>query len=131
MSKEYLEAFGRITLHTEYDNDGSYDCLQFEDDCKLVDEALKRLESIDNANPSEALECLERIEADLVGLPKHVTEYDDIFDSYLEDIWDSIDTIKQALLKAQEHNSVNLLMQELDCKDFADLRKYARCGYEK
>lgn len=28
-------------------------------------------------------------------------------------------------------NSVNLLMQELDCKDFAELRKYARCGYEK
>ena len=28
-------------------------------------------------------------------------------------------------------NSTNLLMQELDCKDFAELRKYARCGYEK
>lgn len=48
MSKE-LEAFGRITLHTEYDNDSSYDCLNFEDDCKLVDEALQRLEQIDNA----------------------------------------------------------------------------------
>ena len=27
--------------------------------------------------------------------------------------------------------SLDLLMKELDCKDFADLRKYARCGYEK
>lgn len=49
MSKEYIEAFGNITLHTEYDNDGSYDSLNFEDDCNLVDEALERLEQIDNA----------------------------------------------------------------------------------
>lgn len=49
MNKEYIEAFGRITLHTEYDNDGSYDCLCFEDDCNLVDEALERLDQIDNA----------------------------------------------------------------------------------
>jgi hypothetical protein len=27
--------------------------------------------------------------------------------------------------------ALDLLMQELDCKDFAELRKYARCGYEK
>lgn len=49
MVKEYLEAFGRITLHTEYDNDSPYDGLRFEDDCKLVDNALQRLEQIDNA----------------------------------------------------------------------------------
>lgn len=61
MSKEYLDAFGNLTLHTEYDNDSSYDSLQFEDDCNLVDEALERLEQIDNANPSEALNGLEFI----------------------------------------------------------------------
>ena len=49
MNKEYIEAFCRITLHTEYDNDSSYDCLNFEDDCNLVDEALERLDKIDNA----------------------------------------------------------------------------------
>ena len=49
MSKEYLEAFNRIVLHTECDNDSSYDCLCFEDDCKLVDSALQRLEQIDNS----------------------------------------------------------------------------------
>ena len=32
---------------------------------------------------------------------------------------------------AEQPNSTNLLMQELDCKDFAELRKYARCGYER
>lgn len=58
---EALEAFGRITLHTEYDNDSHYDGLHFEDDCKLVDKALERLEQIDNANPSEALKCLEKL----------------------------------------------------------------------
>ena len=61
MSKEYIEAFGNITLHTEYANDGSYDCLNFEDDCKLVDEALERLEQIDNADPSEAIKHMEFI----------------------------------------------------------------------
>lgn len=43
MSKA-LEAFGRITLHTEYDNDSHYDGLHFEDDCKLVDKALLKAE---------------------------------------------------------------------------------------
>ena len=61
MSKEYLEAFGRITSHTEYDNDSSYDSLNFEDDCKLVDEALERLEEIDNADSSEAIKHMEFI----------------------------------------------------------------------
>ena len=32
---------------------------------------------------------------------------------------------------AKEPTSTKLLMQELGCKDFADLRKYARCGHEK
>lgn len=96
MSKEYLEAFNYIR--------NKFIDLFHEDnpDFDIVESALNRLESIDNAEPSEALECVESIEADLTGLPKHVTEYDECFDSYLEDIWDSIDTIKQALLKAQE-----------------------------
>lgn len=54
--------------------------------------------------------------------------------------------IEKALLKAQEQEkktytdelklvekklkALDLLMQELDCKDFAELRKYARCGYQ-
>ena len=96
MSKEQ-ESFDRIKLFIVHMND-DFDS----EDVSAVDNALNRLEAIDNANPSEALKCVESIEADLTGLPKHVTEYDECFDSYLEDIWDSIDTIKQALLKAQE-----------------------------
>ena len=96
MSKEQ-ESVDSIKLFIDHMND-DFDS----EDVSAVDNALQRLEAIDNANPSEALECLERIEADLVGLPKHVTEYDDIFDDYLDDIWDRIATIKQALLKTQE-----------------------------
>jgi len=70
MSKEYLEAFNRITLHTECDNDGSYDCLNFEDDCKLVNDALTRLNLIDNLKPSEALEELNKFKGiEISSLP--------------------------------------------------------------
>lgn len=59
MSKE-LEALNRITLHTEYNNDGSYDCLCFEDDFNLVDDALERLEEIE-----KVLEILKEKRVDL------------------------------------------------------------------
>lgn len=94
MSKEYLEAFGRIALHTEYDNDGSYDSLNFEDDCKLVDNALQRLEQIDNANPSEALECL-----DFLG---DLSVYYDTGNLFKLHFKEEFDTIKRALIKQQE-----------------------------
>ena len=35
---EALEAIYRIIAHTEYDNDSSYDCLKFENDCKLIEQ---------------------------------------------------------------------------------------------
>lgn len=122
MSKEYLEALKRIRQETcpatYMDDFDKNEC------CDVIEQALLRLEAIDNANPSEALECLEEIKnyfpfVDLDKGKEYVCEKE-------------FNTIKQALLKAEkEHNSVNLLMQELDCKDFAELRKYARCGYEK
>ena len=104
-------------------------------ECDLVIKSLERLEAIDNANPSEALECLEALEQDIkdrVILAE---------DRQLK----LCAVIKQALLKAQapkkyvdelklvekKLKSLDLLMQELECKDFAELRKYARCGYEK
>ena len=61
MNEEYIEAFGRIASHVEYDNDSPYDGLCFEDDCKLVDEALERLDQIDKADPSEAMKHMEFI----------------------------------------------------------------------
>ena len=37
----------------------------------------------------------------------------------------------KCMLIELELRSVSLLMLELDCKDFSELRKYARYGYEK
>ena len=90
-------------------------------ECDLVIKALQRLESIDNSNPSEALECVDKI---LGYFGKAQIETMTLSKC-------DVLTIKQALLKAQkERKALDLLMQELDCKDFADLRKYARCGYQ-
>lgn len=97
----------------------------YEERYNTIKQALERLKAIDNANPSEALKCLERIEADLVGLPKHVTEYDDIFDDYLDDIEDNIDTIKQALLKAQEPKKY-LKWEDLEFDNNAQVKKYLK-----
>ena len=61
----------------------------------ILDEAINRLEAIDNANPSEALECLDKL---LDGYSKGMAGR-----SYY-------DTIKQALLKAQEQEKVLSIM---------------------
>ena len=124
MSKE-LEALETIKL--EFGCDPAYYNLGKE--FETIKQALERLEAIDNAEPTKALECLERIKTQLFGYFKSTEARTDDVEDY-EKLF--FEPIKQALLKAEkEHNSLNLLMQELDCKDFADLRKYARCGYEK
>lgn len=71
---------------------------------EIVEQALLELKAIKDAKPSEAMECVDDINADLVALPKHCEEPDGIFDDYLEDISIKINTIKQALLKAQEQD---------------------------
>lgn len=112
---EALEAFGRITLHTEYDNDSHYDGLHFEDDCKLVDKALEFLESIENANPSEALKCLEDL-------------YCEPVDYRSNDKANDYETIKQALLKAEKDEKIILgiedyLNQRIKVEPLGDVRK--------
>lgn len=67
-------------------------------DYEIIKQALQRLEAIDNANPSEALEKLDKV------------------NNYLNDVYDykeikaerrkDIDSIKQALIKAQEQEKV-------------------------
>ena len=120
-NKEYIEAFGRIASHVEYDNDSPYDALCLENDYKLVDEALERLEQIDNAEPSEALECLEK-------LATHRIEYREAFEfgftktmpfkSTIE-----FNAIKQALLKAQiEHKALDIIKEK--CVDVFRIKYY-------
>ena len=71
--------------------------------CDVIEQALQRLESIDNANPSEALECWQWINA---TIPQWVREKDKQHPNVLE-------PIKQALLKAQEQEKENELLKEI------------------
>lgn len=41
-SNEALEAFNRIQLHCEYDNNGSYDCVDLEDDCEIIEQYIHK-----------------------------------------------------------------------------------------
>lgn len=85
------------------------------DNIAEVEQALKRLESIDNANPSEALECLEYIENKLRGLR---VECERIKNHRCDDVFiqeHTFDTIKQVLLKAQFlEEEYNNLMEDKD-----------------
>lgn len=87
------------------------------DNIAEVEQALQRLEAIekgkntdiidnymafknDNANPSEALKCLERIDKEYLTIESK--DFDNCFN-----------TIKQALLKAQEQEKENELLKEI------------------
>ena len=76
--------------------EGYADC--YIEECDLVIKALKRLESIDNAEPSEAVKCLEElgemyyVEAD--NLEESVITYANECDWF--------NTIKNCILKSQE-----------------------------
>lgn len=96
MSREF-EAFSRITLHVDYDNDSSYDCLCFEDDCKIVEAALQELQTIKEIKALEALCSLERLNC-------HTTlEYQDSKEYYI---------VRQYIHKSQEHNKVLSIIKE-------------------
>ena len=76
---------------------------------KVVEEfrqALKRLEAIDNAKPSEAMECLDNLENSL-SLANELLRVTDTsaMDNY-------ITTIKQYILKSQEQEKVLSIVKE-------------------
>ena len=72
----------------------------------VIEQALQRLESIDNAEPSEALECLEWLSHEIKTYYEHL--YITLRDTREELISkkkkanEHLEVIKQALLKAQE-----------------------------
>ena len=98
MSKEYLEALERLycsgNLQLDYVLNNKH-----KQDYEIIEKALQRLESIDNAKPSEALKCLEKANDYL----NNVYDYKEI----KEEVRNDINTIKQALLKAQEDEEEN------------------------
>lgn len=100
--------------------------------------ALQRLEAIDNATPSEALECLEKLkgieissmpfkddygieEVDLNDIRKVGSQLNTDFKEY-------IDTIKQALLNAEKYEKIILgiedyLNRRIKVEPLEDVRK--------
>lgn len=76
----------------------------------ILKQALQHLEAIDNANPSEALGLIKRTceiyvdslkQRDLIG-----------YDIIEKQINEALDTIKQALIKAQEQEKVLKILKE-------------------
>lgn len=94
---KYLEALERLkTAPTFMGGTAEYQaCTKSEtllmQDYEIVKQALSRLEAIDNANPSEALKCLESIKDALWDDDFHYQRHSKL-----------LDTIEQVLLKAQE-----------------------------
>jgi len=98
MSKEYLEAIERIKnkfINFFHEDNPDVEC---------VEDALQRIEAIDNANPSGALKSLEVLEKIISPL------LEPILAEYEDDLSDKITAnyfaLKQALLKAQENEKV-------------------------
>lgn len=72
--------------------------ISYTDEYKVIEQALIELQTIKEPKPNEALECLEGINNYL----SNVYDYKEI----KEEIQKDINTIKQALLKAQENEKV-------------------------
>ena len=115
MNKEYLEAFKTIKIKCHPNSNPSP---LVDSALEVVEQALQRLESIDNAKPSEALEDLEQL-AEMA-----------------DKCWVSCDvhkwktTIKQALLKAQEQEKVLGCPLEVRLQVDCDAIVYDEDGYE-
>ena len=86
-----LEAFERMTEHLDLEDEYSY--TQERKDEEIIEKALQRLESIDNSEPSEALELLRMIKFKSIN-----AGYNYGFGYWIK--------IEQALIKAQEQEKV-------------------------
>ena len=78
--------------------------------CKQVEKALHRLESIDNAEPSEALECLMYLKAEFRDYPS------------------AFNSIKNALLKAQKEHKALEIIKEKNVNMFGFKRDIKQLG---
>ncbi len=106
MSKEYLEAFKNLKQELYYSPNQIPDIDKWHE---IIDEALQRLEAIDNSNLSEVSfiwlnQRIIRLEDDL----QHyiMVEKDKALASITEKELNHLTAIKQALLKAQEQEKV-------------------------
>ena len=90
MMENYFEALERLAMPDElHISECEKLGIGLTEDFDLVEQALLELTSIKGAKPSEALECLERIDKEYLTIESK--DFDNCFN-----------TIKEALLKAQE-----------------------------
>ena len=116
MSKEYLEAFRGFKYGMITDNAVCITKSYFDDKFPIIEQALQRLEAIDNAEPSEALKCLDKI-AKQIELDED-TDYWEIRNAHK--------TVENALIKAQkEHKALEIIKEKYPnvvevklCKDY-------------
>lgn len=100
MNKEYIQAledlFGLVAFQGSFTKAQKY--------FDIIEEALNRLEAIDNANPSEALKYVNGKIADLEDDLQHYTmvDKDKCREFFIREDLKQFTNIKQALLKAQE-----------------------------
>ena len=108
MSKE-LRALERIETFLKEN------CKHYKQDIGYIKQALQRLESIDNANPNEALKRLNKVNNYL----NDVYDYKEI----KEEVRKDIDTIKQKLINKQEQEKV----LEIIFKKRVDINGLKKC----
>ena len=106
MSKELeeiktLRGFNRVELNNDENVNKSLD---------IIEQALQRLESIDNAEPSEALECLMYLKAEFRDYPS------------------AFNSIKNALLKAQKEHKALEIIKEKNVNMFGFKRDIKQLG---
>lgn len=98
MSKEYIQAlddlFGLVAFQGSFEKAQKY--------FDIIEQALNRLEAIDNANPSEAFmklnTLLDRANHDEILSRKSI----EFCEKWIKETQEAYDIIKQALLKTQE-----------------------------
>ena len=112
MSKEYLEALEKLL-------DGYSKGMAGRSYYDTIKQALQRLESIDNSKPSETLEILDDFKNGLVNKETGMIMFNQVW------FKNQIDTIKQALLKAQENEKV----LEIIKKKRIDIGLLKHCEY--
>lgn len=94
-----------------------YDVCNVDYNFYKIKQALQRLESIDNANPNEALKDLQVIENNIIYLLSDCNTNEEV-EQCLKDIKAKISTIKDVLLKAQEFSEI---LKEYHVKDLDEL----------
>lgn len=114
MSKE-LNALDFIQDESKYSND-----IKYRDAIDLIRSALIEKEDIDNANPSETMECLDKLSNLDIVIGK--TKKYDISTTVGNYFKCEIIAIKQSLIKAQEREKVINTIKNKNVDEYNDLK---------